>query len=36
MSTNDFASIMDVIAEHNQMCKSGHEITLQMVCIEGE
>jgi hypothetical protein len=27
---------MDAVAEHNQMCMSGQEVTLQMVCIEGE
>jgi len=27
---------METIAEHNQVCQNGQEITMQMICIEGE
>lgn len=27
---------METIAEHNQECQSGQEITMQLICLEGE
>ena len=36
ISNEDFAGILEVVADHNQSCAVGLEVTLQLVCMEGE
>ena len=36
ITNEDFAGILEVVADHNQACPQGLEVTLQMVCMEGE
>ena len=33
---DQFSAIMEVISTHNQECPPGQEVTLQLVCLEGE
>lgn len=36
MSIDQFATLLETLASHNQNCPIGEEVTLQMVCMEGE
>jgi hypothetical protein len=36
VAKDQFSALMEVISTHNQECASGREVTLQLVCLEGE
>lgn len=36
VTMDQFAMLMEEIATYNQQCQSGEEVTLQLVCLEGE
>lgn len=36
IDNDQFSTLMDTLAHHNQICPAGQEVSLQLVCIAGE